>query len=58
MPHQITGYSVLPGKTGKRKNCISPPPNAVLVHCLNSTSCLISSVFLIHDSYSHYCMTP
>jgi len=32
--------------------------NAVLVHCLNSTSCLISSVFLTHDSYSHYCMTP
>jgi len=31
--------------------------NAVLVHCLNSTSCLISSVFLTHDSYSRCCMT-
>jgi len=51
MPHQITCASALPGKTGKRKNCIFPS-NAVLVHCLNSTSCLISSIFLTHDSYS------
>ena len=28
------------------------PSNAVLVHCLNSTSCLISSIFLTHDSYA------
>jgi len=33
-----------PGKAGKRENCISYS-NAVLVHCLNSTSCLISSMF-------------
>jgi len=32
--------------------------NAVLVHCLNSTSCLISSIFLTHDSHSRCCMTP
>jgi len=24
MPHQISGASALPGKTGKRKNCIFP----------------------------------
>jgi len=24
MPHQITCASALPGKTGKRENCISP----------------------------------
>jgi len=33
--------------------------NAVLVHCLNSTSrCLISSIFSTHDSHSRCCMTP
>jgi len=33
--------------------------NAVLLHCLNSTSCcLISSIFLTYDSYSRCCMTP
>jgi len=31
--------------------------NAALAHCLNSTSCLISSIFLTHDSYSCCCMT-
>jgi len=41
----------LPGKTEKHENCIFPS-NAALVHCLDSTSCLISSIFLIHDSYS------
>jgi len=40
VPHQITCASALPGKTGKRENCIFPS-NAILVHCLNSTSCLI-----------------
>jgi len=57
MPHQITCSSALPGKTGKRKSCIFPS-NAVLVHCLNSTSCLISSTFLTHNSYSCCRMTP
>jgi len=52
MPHQITCASALPGKTGKRENCIFPS-NAVLDHCLNSTSCLISSTFLNHDSYTY-----
>ena len=27
--------------------------NAVVVHCLNSTSCLISLVFLTHNPHSH-----
>jgi len=31
--------------------------NAV-VHCLNSTRCLISSILLTHDSYSRCRMTP
>ena len=44
MPHQITCASALPGKTEKRKSCIFPS-NAVLVHCPNSTSCLISLTF-------------
>jgi len=57
MPRQITCASALPGKTGKSKNCIFPS-NAVLVHCLNSTSCLIFSIFLTHDSHSRCCMTP
>jgi len=34
------------------------PSNAVLVHCLNSTSCFISSIFFTHGSYSCCCMTP
>ena len=37
--------------------CLKKRPNAVLVHCLNSNSCLISSIFLTHDSYSCCCMT-
>jgi len=54
---QITCASALHGRTGKHKNCIFQT-NAVLVHCQNSTSrCLISSIFLTHDSYSRYCMT-
>jgi len=32
--------------------------NSVLVLCLNSTSCLISSIFLLHDSHSQCHMTP
>jgi len=57
MPHQVTYSSALAGKTEKRKSCTFRS-NAVLVHCLNSTSCLISSIFLTHDSYSCCCMTP
>ena len=56
MPHQITCASALPSKLGKRENAF--PLNAVLVRCLNSSSCLISSMFLTHDSYSRCCMTP
>jgi len=57
MPPQMCA-SALPGKTGKHENCFFHS-NDVLVHCQNSTSCcLISSVFLIHDSYSCCCMTP
>jgi len=43
-------------QSGKHENCILPS-NAALVHCLNSTSCLISSIVLTHDSHS-CCMTP
>jgi len=57
VPHQITCASALPVKMGKHKNCIFPS-NAVLLHCLNSTSCLISSIFLTYNSYSRCCMTP
>jgi len=57
MPHQITCASALAGKMGKHENCIFHS-NAVLVHCLNPTSCLISSIFLTRDSYSRCCMTP
>ena len=57
MPHQITCASALPGKTGKRENCIFPS-NGVLVHCMNSATCLISSIFLTHDLCSCCCMTP
>jgi len=32
--------------------------NAVLVHCLNLTSCLISLIFLTDDLHSRCCMTP
>jgi len=46
MPPQIT-YA--PGQMAKLKNCIFHS-NAV-VHCHNSTSCcLISSMFLTHDT--------
>ena len=46
--HQISYASALPGKTGKRENCIFPSN----VHCLNSTSWLIHSIFLTRDSYA------
>jgi len=56
MPPQITRASVLPGKTRNTK--IALFTLAVLVHYQNSSSrCLISSVFLIHDSYSCCFMT-
>ena len=45
-----TCASTLPGKTEKRENCIFPQCCSVLP--MNSTSCLISSIFLTHDSYS------
>jgi len=51
MPPQITCASALRGKMGKHESCIFHS-NAVLVHCLNSTSCLISSMFLNHDSHA------
>ena len=41
---------------GKAK--VAFPSNEVLVHCLNSTSCLISSIFLTHDSYSRFWIMP
>jgi len=44
MPSQTTCASALPGKTGKDKNDLFHS-NAVLVYCMNSTSCFISSVF-------------
>jgi len=54
----FTCSSALPSKTGEHENCIFHS-NAILMHCQNSASrCLISSVFLTHDSYSHCCMTP
>jgi len=56
MPPQITGASPLPGKMGKHKICIFHS-NAVLAHCRNSTSCLISSVFLTYASQWRCCMT-
>jgi len=56
MPHQLTFASALPGKTEMQKLHFSL--NAVLVHCLNSTSCLISLIFLTQDSYSRCYMTP
>jgi len=58
MPRQITCASALPGKTGKHEYCIFHS-NAVLMHCLNSTSCLVSSIFFIHIlTYSPCCITP
>ena len=45
MPSQITCASALPDEMDFHSN-------AVLVHCLNSTSCLTSSIFLTHDSYA------
>jgi len=46
-----TCVSALPGKTGNVK--------IALFHSLNSTSCcLISAIFLTHDSNSCCCMTP
>jgi len=44
MPLQITCASALPGKTGKHENFIFHS-NVVLVHCLNSASCLIYSIY-------------
>jgi len=55
MSPQITSASALPGKTGRKCHFNS---NAVLVHWLNLTSCLISSMFLTHDLHSRCCMTP
>jgi len=57
MPPQITCASALPGKMGKHESCIFHS-NAVLRHCLNPTSCLISSIFFTYESYSCCCMTP
>jgi len=57
MPHQLTCAFALLGKTEKREK-LHFFFNAVFVHWLNSTSCLISSTFLTHDSYWRCCMTP
>ena len=54
MAPQITCASALPGKMEKHKNPIFRS-NAVSLPCLNSTSCLISSIFLTH---SRCFMTP
>jgi len=51
MPPQVTCASVRPIKTGEHENCIFHS-NAVLVHRLNSTSCITSSIFWTHDSYA------
>ena len=46
----ITCASAVTDKTGNTKIAF---PLALLVHCQNSTSpCLISSIFLTHDSYA------
>jgi len=55
-PPHPTSASALPGKTGKHVNCIFHP-NAVLVHCLNSTSCLISS-FIWLTTHTHAAVWP
>ena len=39
----------------RRKQKLHFSSYAVLEHCLNSTSCLISSIFLTQDSYSRCC---
>ena len=47
----MTCASALPGKTGNTKSHLSL---SVLVRCQNSSSrCLISSIFLTHDSFSY-----
>jgi len=56
MPHQVTCASALPGKMGKRENafslkcCISALPE--FNHLLDF------SIFLTHNLYSRYRMTP
>jgi len=50
MPPQVTCASALPGKTVKHENRIFHS-NAVLVHCLNSTRCLNSSIYRGHKPY-------
>ena len=57
IPPQIACASALPGKTGKYENCIFDS-NAELLHCMNSTICLIYFSHLTYDSYSRCCMTP
>jgi len=58
IPAQISCASVLSGKRETQKWHFSLAVG-LLAHCQNSTSCcLISSVFLTHDSYSRCCMTP
>jgi len=49
VPPQITCASALPVETWKHENCIFHS-NVLLEHCLNSTSCLISSIFLTQES--------
>jgi len=49
---QLTCVSAPPGKTGKMKI-------AFFTHCISAlrkfNCCLISSIFLTHDSYSRCC---
>ena len=52
MPPEIICASALPGTMGKHENRIFHS-NAVLAHCLNSTSSLISSIFFCLTTHTH-----
>jgi len=58
MPPQVTCAYAVPGKGGNTKISFFTQI-AVLAHCLNSTSCLISSIYLTHESrLIRCCMIP
>jgi len=52
MPPQITA---LPGKNGETRTLHFSPKWCISA---STSRCLISSIFLIQDSYSRSCMTP